>query len=341
VFLIRLYGFDTYDGYNYIKIPRSSFICGNPRDLPCRQAGLREINFNSLVTLFGNNSFYIRHSMSLFVSSLNSGSNGNCYYIGNLNEAILIDGGISCRETEKRLKRLGLSIRKVKAIFVSHEHGDHIHGVPAISKKFKIPVYITAGTLSDGKLELKEDLVTTFRAYEPVTIGNLSVTAFPKFHDASDPHSFIVAGNTVKVGVFTDIGVPCEHVKKHFEQCHAAFLEANYDEGLLTAGGYPYHLKERIRSDKGHLSNDQAVQLFTDHKPPFMSHLFLSHLSRDNNSPKIVKELFTKVAGKTEIIIASREKETKLYHIRNIISVVRRARKSYAWPSPFQLSLFQ
>ena len=279
--------------------------------------------------------------MSLFISSLNSGSNGNCYYIGNQEEAILIDGGISCRETEKRLKRLGLSLKKVKAIFVSHEHGDHIHGVPAISKKYQVPVYITAGTLNNGNIDLKEDLTKTFRAYEPITIGNLSVTAFPKFHDASDPHSFIVASNTVKVGVFTDIGVPCEHVKKHFEQCHAAFLEANYDEELLNSGGYPVYLKERIRGDKGHLSNDQAMQLFTGHKPPFMSHLFLSHLSRDNNSPKIVKELFTKIAGKTEIIIASREKETRLYHIRNVLSPVRKPRKSYAMNSPFQLALFQ
>lgn len=293
------------------------------------------------MTLFDNKSLYIRLSMSLFISSLNSGSNGNCYYIGNQDEAILIDGGISRRETEKRLKRLGLALRKVKAIFVSHEHGDHIHGVPAISKKYQVPVYITAGTLNNGNLDLKEELTMTFRAYEPITIGNLSVTAFPKFHDASDPHSFIVASDTVKVGVFTDIGVPCEHVIKHFKQCHAAFLEANYDENLLNTGRYPVSLKERIRGDKGHLSNDQAMQLFTAHKPPFMSHLFLSHLSRDNNSPKIVKELFTKIAGKTEIIIASREKETRLYHIRSVMSPVRKPRKQYAINSPFQLALFQ
>lgn len=279
--------------------------------------------------------------MSLFVSSLNSGSNGNCYYIGNQEEAILVDGGISCRETEKRMKRLGLSMKNIKAVFVSHEHGDHIHGVPAISKKHKVPVYITAGTLNQGNLDLREDLVIPFRAYEPVTIGNLSVTAFPKFHDATDPHSFIVASSTVKVGIFTDIGIPCEHVKKHFAQCHAAFLEANYDEAMLHHGRYPLSLKERIRSDHGHLSNDQAMQLFTGHRPPFMSHLFLSHLSRDNNSPKIVKELFAKVAGKTEIIIASRDRETRLYHIRSVAGVIRKVKRTYDVRSPFQLSLFQ
>src|SRR6187401_1072116 len=97
--------------------------------------------------------------MSLFICSLNSGSNGNCYYIGNHDEAVLIDGGISCRETEKRLKRLELSIKKVKAIFVTHEHGDHIHGVPVLSRRHQIPVYITPGTLRFGNVDIKEHLI--------------------------------------------------------------------------------------------------------------------------------------------------------------------------------------
>jgi len=193
----------------------------------------------------------------------------------------LIDGGISCRETERRLKRLQLSIKKVKAIFVTHEHSDHVYGVSQLSKKYQLPVYITAGTLHDGRLKLKENLILPFRAYEPITIGNLSVTAFPKFHDASDPHSFVVSSSSVKVGIFTDIGLPCEHVIRHFEQCHAAFLEANYDEQMLDTGKYPLYLKNRIRDGHGHLSNKQAFQLFLDHKPPFMSHLFLSHLSNN------------------------------------------------------------
>lgn len=253
----------------------------------------------------------------MFVCSLNSGSNANCYYLGNQDEAILVDGGLSCRETVKRLKRLGLSIRKIKAIFVSHEHGDHVHGIPGLSKKYQLPVYITSDTLQQGKLDLKEHLIAPLRAYEPVKVGNLSVTAFPKLHDACDPLSFVVECSSVRVGIFTDIGIPCEHVTRHFQQCHAAFLEANYDETLLANGSYPVHLKNRIRGDRGHMSNEQARQLFIRHKPAFMSHLFLSHLSRDNNSPKIVKEVFNKIAGGTEIIIASRDKESRLYHIRN------------------------
>lgn len=280
--------------------------------------------------------------MGLFVTSLNSGSNGNCYYIGNEHEAILIDGGISCRETEKRMKRLGLSLTKVKAIFISHEHGDHIHGVPALSKKHHLPVYITPQTLRNGRVNIREELVHSFEAYQPVMIGNLTVTAFPKEHDACDPHSFIISSHAITIGVFTDIGVSCKHVTEHFRQCHAAFLESNYDAHMLETGRYPYHLKNRIRGGKGHLSNDQAMRLFTQHKPPHMSHLFLSHLSRDNNSPELVKKIFSSVANTTEIIIASRDCETDLYHITSAQKnskpvIARRSKHTY----PGQLTLFQ
>lgn len=275
--------------------------------------------------------------MSLFVASLNSGSNGNCYYLGNGDDHILVDGGISCRETEKRLKRLGLTLKKVKAVFITHEHGDHVHGVSSISKKYKIPVYITTNTRQNGRLELREELTVSFKPYDPVTIGNISITAFPKAHDASDPHSFIVECLGVKVGVFTDIGIACSHVTSNFKQCHAAFLESNYDTDMLAMGSYPWHLKERIRGGKGHLSNDQAKQLVVDHKPSFMTHLFLSHLSQDNNSPKLVKSVFEKVAGSTEVIIAGRKRETKLYHIR---ATLPRPRFSQPVNSLQQLSIF-
>jgi phosphoribosyl 1,2-cyclic phosphodiesterase len=116
--------------------------------------------------------------MSLFISSLNSGSNGNCYYVGNQQEAVLVDAGISCRETERRMARLGLSIEKVKAIFISHEHGDHIRGVSVLSKKYQLPVYITNGTLNNSGLRIAENLLRSFSADQPVKIGDLEVTPF-------------------------------------------------------------------------------------------------------------------------------------------------------------------
>lgn len=255
--------------------------------------------------------------MSLFIASLNSGSNGNCYYIGNSKDAVLIDVGISCREVERRLKRLDLSISTIRAVFITHEHSDHIKGVEVLSRKYQIPVYITTSTLLYSKLKIEKQLVFSFKAYEPICIEALSILAFPKFHDAVDPHSFIIESKGIKIGVLTDIGSNCKHVIDNFKQCHAAFLEANYDEGMLDEGNYPYHLKRRIRSDKGHLSNDQALELFLKYRPKFMSHLFLSHLSKNNNCPKLVHELFLKHAGNTTTIVASRHEESAVYEIRN------------------------
>lgn len=278
--------------------------------------------------------------MSLFVASLNSGSNGNCYYLGNEHEAVLVDAGISCRETERRMKRLGLSMQKVRAIFVSHEHSDHINGITVLSRKYQLPVYITPATLQSSGLQLEHHLVVSFKAYEPVRIGNITVSAFPKFHDAAHAHSFNVVCGEVTVGVFTDIGAACNHVISHFSKCHAAFLETNYDEEMLEKGRYPRHLKRRISGGLGHLSNRQALDVFLTHRPAFMSHLFLSHLSQDNNKPELVYELFKTQAGDTEIIVASRHAETQVYyiggsHISSAIQV-----KTHAEKGQVQYSLF-
>jgi phosphoribosyl 1,2-cyclic phosphodiesterase len=256
--------------------------------------------------------------MSLYITSINSGSNGNCYYIGNDREAILVDAGISFRETEKRMKRLGLSMQMVKAIFVSHEHSDHIRGIPVIAKKYRLPVYITETTLQHGGLNLEKDQVAPFRADEPVRIGGLTVTPFSNLQDAADPHSFIITGNDVTIGVFTDIGLPCDQVIRYFQQCHAVFLETNYDEDMLENGRYPYHLKKRIRGGQGHLSNMQALELFLANRPAFMSHLLLSHLSQDNNNPGLVQALFEEHADGTTIIVASRHVESEVYLIHPI-----------------------
>lgn len=274
--------------------------------------------------------------MSLFITSLNSGSNGNCYYVGNNNEAVLVDVGISCREVEKRMARLQLSIAKVKAIFISHEHSDHIKGLEVLSKKYTLPVYITNATLNNSRLDLNRSLVKSFKAYDPIIIGGLVVKAFPKFHDASDPYSFVIEGNNVKVGVMTDIGSVCDHVIQNFKQCQAVFLEANYDETLLNNGSYPYYLKQRIAGDKGHLSNNQALELVANHKPEFMSHLILSHLSKDNNCPILVKDLFSKHAGSMEVIVASRFQETEVFQISIGETIERLAKQN----SVTQISLF-
>ena len=278
--------------------------------------------------------------MPLFITSLNSGSNGNCYYIGNSTEAVLIDAGISCRETEKRMNRLGLSMSVVKAIFVSHEHSDHITGIRVLSKKYQLPVYITPGTLRSAGKILEKDLIKHFNAGQPVCIGELVIKAFPKFHDAADPHSFIVSANGVNIGVFTDIGNCCDHVVTHFKQCHAAFLEANYCEDMLMNGNYPYILKRRISSDNGHLSNTQALELFTKYRGAQLSHLILSHLSKNNNKPELVEKLFNQQAGGTKIVVASRYEETPVFCISHNNTAAYQYKKDDSISGQPQLSLF-
>lgn len=228
-----------------------------------------------------------------------------------------MDAGISCRQIENRMKRLGLSLLNVKALFVSHEHSDHIQGLSVLSSKWNIPVYITEATRRKGRFSLVSHLVHSFRCGETINIGELCVIPFAKAHDAADPHSFVVSYKDIRVGVFTDIGTPCSSLISYFSGCHAAFLEANYDEELLASGSYPYYLKARIRGGKGHLSNRQALELFRNNKPGYMSHLLLSHLSKENNCPKLVENLFREHAGDTEIIVASRNEETPVYRVQS------------------------
>ena len=277
--------------------------------------------------------------MSLKIASLNSGSNGNCYFIGNDEEAVLIDAGISCKETEKRMNRLGLEIKKVKAIFISHEHSDHIKGVTVLSKKYQLPVYITEDTHKEARLYVEKSLIRRFGEDKPVQVGGLCITAFQKFHDAGDPHSFIVASSTVKVGIFTDIGTTCKKLIHHFKQCHAAFLEANYDDDMLMNGDYPFYLKKRISDGLGHLSNMEALNLYKKHRPAFMSHLILSHLSKNNNNPDLVKNIFNEHICGTEIIIASRDEESEIFYI-NPVAVTEKKPKRIKSTNQQQLSLF-
>lgn len=253
--------------------------------------------------------------MSLTIASLNSGSNGNAYYVGNQEEAILVDAGISCREIEKRMLQLGLNIRKLKAILVSHEHTDHTRGITRLANKYELAVYMTPATAQNNGPYLVKRLSIPFESDCSFLVGQLQVTPFRKFHDAADPHSFIIEHQGTVVGVFTDIGKVCDKLTQYFKRCHAAFLEANYDTHLLETGRYPYHLKERIRGGEGHLSNDEAYSLFRDHQPPHMTHILLSHLSRDNNDSEKALALFQSHPHPVNVQVASRYGVSNLIHV--------------------------
>lgn len=254
--------------------------------------------------------------MALYIASLNSGSNANCYYIGNTQEAVLIDAGLSYRETENRLLRLGINMQIIKAVFISHEHTDHIAGLETLHKKFKIPVYITPLTHKHSRLKLQETQVLSFSHSESISIGQLEIIPFKKYHDAADAHSFVVKNEDFTVGVFTDLGFACDGLQHYFSLCDVAILEANYDTQMLMNGSYPPALKKRISGGNGHLSNVQALELFLRHRSEHLQLLLLSHLSKNNNHPQIVSDLFQKYAGEVKIEIAGRYKETQLFEIR-------------------------
>ncbi len=253
--------------------------------------------------------------MSLYTASINSGSNGNCYYISNGQDAVLVDAGLSCRETELRMTKMGLNVAKVRGIFITHEHRDHTKGAQLLSRKYNIPVYLNHKTHYASHLKFKPELYRRITDEEVIEINGITVTGFSKLHDAVDPCSFIVSYAGVTVGVFTDIGAVCDNMRRYMPQCHAAYLEANYDEEMLENGRYPPILKNRIRGGLGHLSNKEALDFFLSHKHEYMTHLFLSHLSADNNNPDVALELFKKHANGVQVYVASRQEGSEVFHI--------------------------
>jgi len=295
---------------------------------------------------YSNFGIYLRF-MNLQIASLNSGSNGNCYYIGNEADAVLIDVGLSLRETELRMKQMDLSLQKVRAIFISHEHTDHIRGLSTVANKYKIPIYITPGTAKGGP-KLIRHLSKNFTANQPIYIGQqnaaenqIMVTPFRKEHDAADPHSFVVSYQGIHVGVITDIGIACDRVSHYFQQCHAAFLESNYDEVMLRNGRYSQPLKDRITNGQGHISNRQALDLFRNYRPKNMSHLLLSHLSKENNHPDLALQNFLPHANDTEVLIASRYGPSPVITINpSSRHLLRFLSEKPIAPKPIQGSLF-
>jgi len=242
----------------------------------------------------------------LEICAIASGSNGNCYYIGNEKDAVLIDAGISCKQILKRTDERGIDASKIKAIFITHEHGDHLRGARVTAKRLRIPVYMTSRTYVAAYNNLKPDYPRFFAPGEKTEVGNFVVHSFLKNHDASEPCSFRVEYNGKNIGIFTDIGEPCDNVTAHLQKCDALFLETNYDETMLHEGPYPFYLKKRIASSHGHLSNIQALKLVQEHAGENLKHIFLSHLSAENNTPEIAFDSFKTLHSTYNVIVTSR-----------------------------------
>ena len=252
----------------------------------------------------------------LELCALASGSNGNCYYIGNEKDAVLVDAGISAKQIRFRLNQAGLNESKIRGIFISHEHSDHIRGVRVLSNKLNIPAWFSPGTLDSLNESERPNKCNTFVPGKALLVESFTIHPFLKSHDAAEPCSFRVEHDDWQVGVFTDIGEACDQVKGHLRKCHALFLETNYDEDLLWNGSYPYVLKRRVSSSLGHLSNKQAFELIRDYSGPELVHVFLSHLSGENNRPELAMESFISLSDRFKVSLTSRNTFSELYCLR-------------------------
>jgi phosphoribosyl 1,2-cyclic phosphodiesterase len=251
----------------------------------------------------------------LEICAIASGSNGNCYYVGNEKDAVLIDAGISCKQILLRMKERSLNPAKVKAVFISHEHSDHFRGARGVSKKMQVPIYVTSKTFNGAYKNLRPDYPRFFNPGDVIEIGDFLVYSFNKNHDAAEPCSFRIQYKNKNIGVFTDIGEACGNVIQHLTLCDGLFLESNYDEKMLWEGRYPYFLKQRVASRVGHLSNTQTLELLQVHAGENLKCVFLSHLSKENNTPEIAQETMQPVDSKFEIKLTSRYEAGEVYQL--------------------------
>lgn len=247
--------------------------------------------------------------------ALASGSNGNSYYIANGGDAVLVDVGINTKHMELRMARLGINPASISAIFITHEHTDHICGLSVFCKRYQIPVYITAGSYKGSRLQLPNYLVHIIEPNAKVDVGSISVYGIPKYHDAKEPCSFLVSNGVFNIGVLTDLGRACENVKHVIKHADVLLLEANYDEEMLEKGRYSFYLKNRIRSGWGHISNRLSLEVFLESRTPRLRHLILSHLSGQNNTVELVHATFAPHCTDIKLSVATRFQETELFDL--------------------------
>lgn len=247
-----------------------------------------------------------------------SGSNGNCYYVANGGDAVLVDVGINTKHVLLRMCALGIEPESIKAIFITHEHTDHICGLSVFCKRFQIPVYITAGSYKGSKLNLPPHLVHIIAANDKVQIGSLAIYGIPKYHDAKEPCSFMLSNGQLNLAIITDIGQGCDNVKRAIKHADILLLESNYDAEMLRTGRYSYYLKNRISAGWGHISNAESLALFMEHKSSRLKHLILGHLSGQNNTEELVRDTFSEVAGALKLSIATRYQQTELFDSKEL-----------------------
>ncbi len=220
--------------------------------------------------------------------SLFSGSSGNCIYVEDGNCRLLFDAGVTCRKIKVSLAQLGLEFKDIDAIFVTHEHIDHVAGLGVISRNSKIPIFCNKLTY-DGMCRQKdhpaEAVMNLFCTGNSLYVKDLEIKSFPISHDAADPVGYRINNGKISIGIATDTGKVTNEIKESLSGCKAMLVEANHDLDMLKTGPYPQMLKQRILSDYGHLSNNASGEVISELINTGCEKILLGHLSKTNNTP--------------------------------------------------------
>jgi phosphoribosyl 1,2-cyclic phosphodiesterase len=243
--------------------------------------------------------------------SLGSGSSGNATLVEARSESIrpsrvLVDCGFSLRELEMRLARIELAPTDLQALFVTHEHGDHIGCAVSLARRYRIPVWMSHGTWrAIGEPDLGE-LLRLARDGESIGVGDLALTPYTVPHDAAEPLQLRCSDGASHLGILTDAGSATPHLLSHLQRCDALLLECNHDAGMLAQSSYPASLKARIGGRHGHLSNGTASRILADCMHDGLQHLVAAHLSEQNNRPALARAALAAVCGASvdEIVVA-------------------------------------
>jgi phosphoribosyl 1,2-cyclic phosphodiesterase len=245
--------------------------------------------------------------MGVSVSVLGSGSRGNCALVGSSTTRILVDAGLSGRETFRRLSALGERVEEISAILITHEHSDHVAGLQRLAAKLKVPVFITAPTHQAWSRAVRDSdtngataklpKVEHFSAGRGFSVGDIEVMPFTIPHDAADPVGFTFRAEGVRIGFATDLGYMPVSVRNHLQGCSVLVMESNHDVEMLRSGPYPWAVKQRVMSRVGHLSNEALAEFFSSDYDGSAEYLVLAHLSEQNNHPEIARAAAEQALG--------------------------------------------
>jgi phosphoribosyl 1,2-cyclic phosphodiesterase len=235
---------------------------------------------------------------SVRICVLASGSAGNCLWVEAGATRALIDAGLPLRETVRRCKDAGLDARELTDVFLTHEHADHAGGAGVLARKLGVRVHATRGTLRALADPPPPELRRPLRAGVPVQAGALTVTPLEVLHDASEPVVYRFSDGATSAALVTDLGCAPPPLVRGLRGLDALVLEMNHDLHLLLDGPYPWPVKKRVRSDHGHLSNEQGAKLLERVLHGGLRHLVLAHLSEHNNSEKHARRAAEQALGK-------------------------------------------